>query len=122
MPSKTSFGSSVTIVGCLKHSLLQVHKTSKKVEKHDQFFFQKQIMCTAPSFNFFCCMHAQFIWYGITFNKLHFGTKMKFQPCMVTKLHIWQLLEAILFFFHNLVTMLAEINEHAYIKHAESSI
>ena len=32
-----------------------------------------------------------------------------------SKLHIWQLLEAI-FSLHNLMKMLAEINEHACIK------
>ena len=53
---------------------------------------------------------------GTAFNKLHFCTKMKFLPCTVTKIHIWQLLGAILFFLHNLVKMLAEINEHACVK------
>ena len=89
---------------------------SQKVEKHDNknmlfFFYSKSDHAQGPSpLIFFLCGHAQLVRKGKNSNKLHFMMNMKFLPCTVTKLHIWQPLEAICFLLHNLVKVLAEIN------------
>ena len=68
-----------------------------------------------PLIFFFHCRHAQLVRKGVNSNKLHFMTKMKFLPCTITKLHIWQPLEAICFFLHNLVMVLTEINVNMHV-------
>ena len=96
----SSFGCSVVLVGFFRNSLsfLQVQKVSKKVEKHDQFFFKIRSCAHASSFNIIFTAGMLSLFSKVLLSISYSGTKMKFLPCTVTKLLIWQLLEAILSF------------------------